>query len=442
MVKRVNNEIQLKRKNPIIQKLSTFFAFYLVISSLVPQVRIIPGYYLLMFLSMFLWLIIAALAHPSFFTRFSVHKLLIFLFIIYTVIVPYIFGNGIIGNRYMEHGVMLIFYLIYKYNRTYGYSNSNKIIVKISLLSITITSVLTLVGLFNNPYLARSIKSSGEYTMHLRSQGIGGYEFIYLLVFVSINLFFLLNNKKFVNLKVGLTFIFASLFILFSLTIVYANYFTAFIMLLLSITILLFMKNRNIFVKIFILFIGFILMIFRKSIIKLIINIIIKLLGTGATVEKLLKLQESSSIYNGSNSIFSDRASTIISSWFSFLENPIGGLVTEPIQSSGGFLIGFGQHSHFVDTLALYGLVIGLINIYIILYPLFDRLNKNKEMFSLSLAMLISVLIIFSFNNVTPSIGFGIFFLYPVFYDWFMELKNYSKEESINKRSVWKNERN
>ncbi|VDN46216.1 membrane protein of unknown function [Petrocella atlantisensis] len=420
----MNNEIQLKRKNPTIQKLSTFFAFYLVISNLIPQIRVIPGFYLLMFLSIFLWLFTAALAHPSFFTQFNVHKLLIFLFILYTVTVPYIFGNGTIGNRYLEHGVMLIFYLIYRYNRAYGYSNSNMLIVNFSLLSLTITSVLTLLGLFNNPYLARSIKSSGEHTMYLRSQGIGGYEFIYLLVFVSINLFFLLCNKKFIKLKARSTYIITFLFTLFLLTIVSANYFTALLMLIASFVVLLIFKNRNILAKVYILFLGVILILFRKNIFDFLIKGIIKLMGSGATVEKLLKLQESSSIYYGSDSIFSDRASTIISSWLSFLENPISGLVISPIQSSGGFLTGFGQHSHFVDTLALYGLFIGVLNIYIILYPFFIRFDKKRELFSLNLSMLISVLIIFSFNNVTPSIGFGIFFVYPVFYDWVMELKN------------------
>lgn len=425
MVARLNNEIKSKRKNPNIQKLCTVFAFYLVISNLIPQIRVIPGYYILMFLSMFLWLIFAALAHPSFFIRLNMHKFFIFFYISYTVIVPYIFGNRIIGNRYLEHSIMLILYLIYKYNNAYGYINSSKLIIKFSLLSMTITSVLTLIGLIKNPYLARSIKSSGEDTMFLRTQGIGGYEFIYMLVFVSIILFFILYNKKLFNLKLRFILIIILLFTLFVMTIIYANYFTAFLMLLISIVSLLILKNRNILTKVFILFMGIILTIFRKNIVEYTISSMINFLGSGATVEKLFKLQAAFLGYSGNDSIFSDRASSILLSWNSLLENLIGGLVVKPIGSSGGFLTGFGQHSHFMDTFALYGLVIGILSIYIILYPLFIRFKKNHVLFSLNLSMLISVLIIFSLNNVTPSIGFVIFFMYPVFYDWVMELKSY-----------------
>lgn len=425
MVARMNNEIKSKRKNPSIQKLCTFFAFYLVISNLIPQIRAISGYYISMFLSMFLWLFFAALAHPSFFVRLTMHKFIIFFYILYTVTVPYIFGNGIIGNRYLEHSVMLILYLIYMYNNTYGYTNSSKLIIKFSLISMIITSVTTFIGLINNPYLARSIKSSGEYTMILRTKGIGGYEFIYMLVFVSIILFFILYNKKLFSLKSRFFLIIMLIFILFVMTIIYANYFTAFLMLLASIVLLLVLNNRNILTKVFILFMAIILLIFRKSIFEYIISSMINFLESGATVEKLVKLQAAFLGYNGNDSIFLDRASTILLSWNSFLENLLGGLIVKPIGSSGGFLVGFGQHSHFMDTFALYGLVIGILNVYIILYPFFIRFKENHMLFSLNLSMLMSVLIIFSLNNVTPSIGFVIFFMYPVFYDWVIELKKY-----------------
>ena len=206
------------------------------------------------------------------------------------------------------------------------------------------------------------------------------------------------------------------------MTIIYANYFTAFLMLLASIVLLLVLNNRNILTKVFILFM---VLIFRKSIFEYIISSMINFLESGATVEKLVKLQAAFLGYNGNDSIFLDRASTILLSWNSFLENLLGGLIVKPIGSSGGFLVGFGQHSHFMDTFALYGLVIGILNVYIILYPFFIRFKENHMLFSLNLSMLMSVLIIFSLNNVTPSIGFVIFFMYPVFYDWVIELKKY-----------------
>ncbi len=257
-----------------------------------------------MFLAMFLWLIFAIFAHPSFFTRLSIHKFFIFIFILYTVVTPYLFGNGTIGNRYLEQSIMFIFYLIYQYNNTYGFTNSSKAIVKWSLPFIIFTSIITLKGLIKMPYLARSIKSSGEDTMLLRSQGIGGYELIYFLVFVSIILFFILNNWKLFNLSVQKKILIIMLFILFVLTVVYANYFTALLMMIISFTTIIVTKNKNLLTKIFFTVIGIIFLIFSKSIFIIMSNWLINFLGEGATVQKLLNIQAEILGYGGGESIF------------------------------------------------------------------------------------------------------------------------------------------
>ncbi len=117
------------------------------------------------------------------------------------------------------------------------------------------------------------------------------------------------------------------------------------------------------------------------------------------------------------------RAWTIEASWNAFLHNPISGIIVNSIQFGGNYLIGFGQHSYFMDTLALYGMFIGIVNIYIVLQPFFIQMKKNNVLYGLNLSMIISTLMLLGMNNTTTSIGFAIFFLYPVFCDWASSLK-------------------
>lgn len=405
-----------KQKNPFSQKFCTMIAFYLAVASIFPPLKGLPGYTLSCLAAMLVWILCAALAKPSFFTIFTkspLHKQLILFFLVYTSLVPYLFGNDVIGNRYMTYAQVLIFYFIYQYNRAYGYNNSNKAIIKWSLPFIIYTSIVTLYGLINNPYLSRSIKSSGEYSTDLQSQGIGGYEFIYFLVFVGIMLMFVVMNKRVLNFRNKLAV--HSLLALFVLTVVYSNYFTALIMLIVSLVMLIGMRKSGVMSKLFTGIIGVVFLVQGKEIFTGITNWLVTNLNSGRTVERVIALQADVLGYGSNESLLAGRLPTLEVSWDAFLRHPFFGMILKPIESDGGFLTGFGQHSQFLDTFALYGVFIGLLNIYIVVQPF---LNRMKGKSSFNLAMLASVLMLFVMNNVTPSIGFAIFFIYPVLHDW------------------------
>ena len=175
------------RKIPIDQKVATMLALYLSISSFLPHLFVIPGYQLSVFVAAFAWIFITFIKHPGFFIYGRNFGAL--LLIIYTAFAPYLFSNGTIGNRYLSHGIMIVFYLVYTYNKKYGYTRSNDNITKITIPFIIYTSIMTLKALVNNPYISRSIKSSGDYSDLIRAQGVGGYELIYFLVLITIILF-------------------------------------------------------------------------------------------------------------------------------------------------------------------------------------------------------------------------------------------------------------
>jgi hypothetical protein len=341
-------------------------------------------------------------------------------------------GNSSIGNRYLDTGIMFVLYLVYRLSNKLGYIEKSKnVIIWITPFAV-ITSFMTLKGLLNSPYLSRSIKTQGEHTMQLRSQGIGGYEFIYFLVFVCILLFYILLNHKEVELNKKQRLLLFSILILFLLTILYSNYLTALLMIAVSFSIILVMRIRNAIWKLLFLPIIFLMAVYSKSIFLVITDFVIQIVGSGATVEKLLILQQSIIGYNMQYSVFVPRVSTLESSFEAFLSNPLTGIIIESPWTKQGTAMGFGQHSYFIDTFALFGIIIGVINLILVLQPFIKRM-KFKKLIGLNFGFLVSVLILFVMNNVTVSIGYVVFFVYPVIYDWLLNKKSKNSGSNINR---------
>jgi len=98
-----------------------------------------------------------------------------------------------------------------------------------------------------------------------------------------------------------------------------------------------------------------------------------------------------------------------------FINNPIFGIIFYPLAvNASGELIAFGQHSQILDTLALFGILIGLLQLYIYVKPLKDRITVGLKKYDIfAITIMISFLIVSVFNNVTPSIGFAVLFIYP-----------------------------
>ena len=66
------------------------------------------------------------------------------------------------------------------------------------------------------------------------------------------------------------------------------------------------------------------------------------------------------------------------------------------------------------DTFALYGFGIGIIQLYVYAQPFLRRFKRNDGYVSeLTVAMMVVFLLFSIVDNVTPSVGFVVFFIYP-----------------------------
>lgn len=391
-------------------------ALYLAVSTVFAQIMAWNYYLILSLAAMFMWFACAVIYRSEFFKRLKMYELSILFFVFYTTVVPYLCGNGVVGNRYLAFSLVLSFHFIYTYNRQCGDNNSNKSIVKWTLPFILYTAVMTTIALIDNSWAARLIKTKGEESMLARAQGIGGYEFIYFIVFLCILLWFIILNRKLLKLKLQIVSSTVVLLALLLYTILLSQYFTAIIMLLVGSSIVLMYTRRHLLFNVTLAMAGVLLILNYHLLLPVAINLMTNLGVEGKTIQRLESLQDGLSL--GDDSIVSGRTPTLSLSWNAIMENPMIGIVAQTTTvASDGSLDGFGQHSQFLDTFALYGVFIGFLMVYIVARPFFAR-KFIPVLTGLNVAMLIMSLVLFSINNVTPSVGFAVFFIYPVLCDW------------------------
>ena len=409
-----SNELMINERSDSIYSLnlfSTVMALFVVFFSIIPETRVIKNNSLIGLLAMTSWFVISFIKHPFYFLKLNTHKAVSFFLIIYTIIFPYMFGNAVIGNRYISISFVILFYFMYDYNAKYN-KIENKIIIAVTIPLVIYTAIRTFIALSIDYRASRMIKTEGTVTEKLRNMGIGGYEFIYFIVFLYIILFYAIVNFR--KMKIGSVYLSICIFfeILLFLTILYSNYFTALIMISLSSLLIITLSKKHPILNFYLYFASFVIIIQIKSLFVRIIDLLVKYMEKGYTVDRLLYLKADILGQGGSLNIADGRVTTLENSISAISNNPIFGITTTPIPKYGGLVRGFGQHSQFLDTMALFGIAIGLLYVYVILYPLYKRININSPTLSLKLSILLSVIILFLMNNATPSIGFGIFFVY------------------------------
>jgi hypothetical protein len=425
----MNKMNQLLSEQPL-KKRSFFYIgglamiFLLALSSIFSPIRALSYFNQIWAICIIGWFFFTFLENPYFLLKPSRHRFAIYLYLIYTIGVAYMVGNGSIGNRFFELSQLLLFYMAYEKNKLSGRNQDNLFIIKLISPFVLITCYITIMAYSIDPFISRSIRASQGEGIEYLKMGVGGYEFIYFLVILVPILIFVLFNrnrsisKRYKFLGIGATG-------LFGVNIVLSNFSTAFFLLLLGIIIRLFFyrfKYSYVFIYVLLLLL---IMISFQPLITFILDFLADNLGDSNNVSRVIEIKDL--LINGeSGTSIEARNDVFLESIYLFFENPIFGIITEPInRNSHGQIIGFGQHSQVLDTFALYGLFIGLLQLYVYLNPLFARLKYSRGIVSgFTLAIMIVFLFIITINNTTPSVGFAVFFIFPTMYDWYIE-KNF-----------------
>src|SRR5690606_36728227 len=78
------------------------------------------------------------------------------MYLIYVSLVPYIAGNAIIGNRYLDLFTLFFFYIVYKENADRQKVKTNIYLVTIVIFFSALTYIKTLSEMIHSPYIIRT----------------------------------------------------------------------------------------------------------------------------------------------------------------------------------------------------------------------------------------------------------------------------------------------
>jgi len=359
-----------------------------------------------------IWLVLSYFFNSHFYNNSDIHRYFVLVFYFATILIPYLADHPIISHRYALSSMVPMGTLIYEYYRENDKINHLKNLITIAVILSFFTLLTTYGALLSNPFISRSIKSSGEEALNLYAKGIGGYSFIYYIVVCSqIVLFLFFKRKK--NILLFFYFFLLSF-------ILKANYFTALFLTVLGSVFMtvFFLYKNNISHKFLLIF--FILAVFF---VILNFNIIFDLFKDffPTRIQNIFS-QKNESLYDAVLVEFtSDRWPAIKTSLNSFFTHPLVGVVfaEELLLNQGLNSNLLGQHSYFFDTFALYGVGVGLMNFFVLLRPFKRNGILVKENLFLTIPIMVVSFGIYIFNNVTDSIAFAVGILYPFARDYF-----------------------
>jgi len=421
----------VKSKATLLHKLSLAILLLLGVFSVFSPLRALQNFNQIWAICVVGWYFVNILYTPKFLTRPSFYNYAIYFFVAYTLILPYLTGNSKIGNRFFEISQVFLFYLAYSKNRFIGRSKDNIFIIKIIALFAIFTSIMTIYAYQSNPYISRAVKAGTEEGNQALSQGVGGYEFVYAIVIILPVLLVLLLQKKYImNIKSKII-----LFIigcLFAINIILSNYSIAFILLILSTIMIILIRKLNIaWISVYISIIVVLLFLNISYLASGLFGLFSDFFGDTMNASRMAELNQLFAKNEVGNSLEA-RSYTYNRSLEAFLESPIFGDVNKELSTNIG-LTGFGQHSQILDCFALFGFFIGILQLYLFCKPFIIRMRTtDATLKKLSFIILTIFVLLIFFNNITPSIGFAAFFVFPTAYDWIKERRITQKTDFMS----------
>ncbi len=409
--------IEIERKYTFVDFIATICIFFLVLSSVFPKITTYGNNALICFFCEVAWLIIAFSQSPN--TIFAILKKYwyTFVYMFYVAFVPYVFDNSAIGNRYIySFGLIFGFYIfLYYLNSKRMFILRNVIFVAIPFFAYTFFKTFS-VSLVN-PWVIRSVNNADS--VEILRQGIGGYHFIYFLVLLFSGFCFFSLNSKQNSPKKYLT---VAVAILILTLVVLSNFFTALTLCFVGVLVSVIYRMKHNPLQLILITFLLLLLYFAAVDLK---NLVLGMITSEGRMFNVIGNNDGSMIQILVDEFFRDRWPMNKISVESFLKHPFFGLITDAIENDGQYDISYGQHSFVLDTFALYGAGIGILNIF----NLFKSLNvySDEKIKDFKIVMTVTLLLVTCFNNITHSVAFGSSLIIPTIIYMLYYPKDYIK---------------
>ena len=344
-----------------------------------------------------------------------------FVLMIICCFMPYLVGYPVIANRYLGMSFVFIAPIIYDFYRERNrIKELKRLLVILSVIGL-FTLFTTYYNLLMSPYISRKAKGSGEVSVELARKNIGGYGFIYAVSSVSVLFLFCSIRMK----KPIMKLVFFTAWVLSFLLTIKSNFFTAmFILIIGSLIVFIFAHKSRLKIVCLILITMSLFVLLLSS--QTIVDYLYSVLPTRVTSFLSLDANIFTSIFE---EFTSDRLPTLNASIDAFIDYPLLGLCfSGNISYSGKFLAGFGQHSFILDSFAIFGLIPGLLIIYVTLRPLLCGCKKSM---TITFAIFVCMFILYVFDNITDSITLVFGLVFPLIRDSIEEMEMSESEKSV-----------
>ncbi|MCR4828265.1 MAG: hypothetical protein K5864_02265 [Bacteroidales bacterium] len=282
--------------------------------------------------------------------------------------------------------------------------------VIVSIPIFFVFSITTITTLLVNPYAARIVYVSGDKmadSQQYLMAGVGGYNFIYATLLLAIVLFYVFFSVK---LSRAVRVLCVSLFCVFSVLIILSNFFTAFVLLLVSPALLLLSRKRKLIAP-FVIVALMIAPIYKVVGIAAIDGISYFLSEEGRTYERLQGIRYSFETGTKVDEDVDTRSGVKKMSKETFFEHPILGAVVGTDLTENAI----GNHSTFWDALARFGIVVGGLLISLFLLPFIRLFSESHTYRNKDYVFCYGATVFFlMINNNFPIAGaFVSYFVFP-----------------------------
>ena len=414
----------IDKKNSVFFGLMNIVLFVYFLELVFPPITVYGDTAWICIFCLVIWFGLSFINEPAFYLTLNYHRLYLFAFLFCSIIFPYVFGVGTYGNRYVSLALIPFGIIIFDYYKRFNRLRHLKMVVMSIVPFILYTTLNTLKRLLENPFIVRSIKSSGEYSEELARQGIGSYGFVYFMVVVGVILLyiFLKTANKWMRFSVLLGYI-LTLYFIFK-----TNYVTALVALVVSSAILLYVYigqrgKRNRVIMVIAIALGAFLLLSLDNIVLAIEDYLPERLARAIVPEG-----EQTVVNALFEEFTADRWPTMLKSLEAFRDNLLFGLMGKgEINNYLGFISDFGQHSHIVDTFAIFGVFLGIMIVFAIFAPFKDMNGKwIKEQLPLTVAICVCTVLIYLFNNATSTIAFAITIIFPLVREYYINPSSFA----------------
>ena len=318
---------------------------------------------------------------------------------------PWAAGHPLLFNRYLVLLLPSAFLLVYLFNLKYRGNKVNVILSIVIVIIMLYPTWNTYQALLEDGNVCRKMGQTKDFTLHYTMSGVMGYVLVYSVMFVHIVSAFLVNNKVRFQFSRIMWVLMLLLCISSFAFVVISNYFTALMIVVFADSAIWLLSKSSKYV---------ILLIFLFSIYSLnpsgfnesIIDFSLTFIPKGKTYERIESMK-----FSNLEDLDSRKGHMRIS-MRTIKQRPFLGGIGDKL-----FTIdeGISQHSFFLDTLAIYGLPLGLFFFYLAFYP-FILLYKKCRYYTQRFFVLLMGAIIFLFyyrNNYTGHIGCVVYLIIP-----------------------------